>query len=103
MTDRMREVNRSGRIGARVLSVFALFFVTAAIALAQGEPTQPAPAKPSADAPANAGDTQQNPTGGPIRIQSNLVTAPVSVIDKATGEFVYNLDQKDFQDRKSVV
>lgn len=86
-----------GRIGARAFSVLALFLMAAAMALAQSEPSQPAPAKPSTDAPGSTGDTQQNPTGGPIRIQSNLVTAPVTVIDKVTGEFVYNLDQKDFQ------
>lgn len=94
----MRLRNRSvSRIGVRVFGLLALIFVTAAMVLAQGEANQPVPAKPSTDAPASTGDTQRTPTQGPIRIQSNLVTAPVTVIDKVTGEFVYNLDEKDFQ------
>lgn len=78
----------------RVFSVLGLFFVTTAMALAQSGANQPAPDKPSSDAPSSTADTQVAPQ---IRIQSNLVTAPVSVIDKLTGEFVYNLDEKDFQ------
>ena len=94
----MREENhRVGRIGGRVFCVLALFLISAAMALAQSDADQPASPKPSADAAGNSGDTQQNPAGGPIRIQSNLVTAPVTVKDKVTGEFVYNLDQKDFE------
>ena len=32
-----------------------------------------------------------------IRVQSNLVTAPVTVIDRVTGEYVYDLNQSDFR------
>lgn len=32
-----------------------------------------------------------------IRVQTNLVTTPVTVIDRATGSFVYDLDRADFE------
>jgi VWFA-related protein len=94
----MRE-RRSGLGWAwvRVFSVFALFLVSAVMALAQSGADQPAPGKASTGAPGSTASTEGTPTGPQIRIQSNLVTAPVTVIDKLTGEFVYNLDEKDFQ------
>jgi VWFA-related protein len=94
----MRERNCGLRgTWVRVFSAFALFFVSAAMALAQAGAGQPAPANPSTDAPASTAGTVKIPAAGQIYVQSNLVTAPVTVIDKLTGEFVYNLDQKDFQ------
>ncbi|HEX5412488.1 MAG TPA: VWA domain-containing protein [Terriglobia bacterium] len=94
----MQERNHSvGRTGRRIFSVLAVVLISAAMALAQGDADQPAPPKASTDAPGSTGDTQQAPAGAQIHIQSNLVTAPVTVKDKITGEFVYNLDEKDFQ------
>ena len=94
----MREGNKSlWKMWARVFGAFALFCAGTTIGLAQSVADQPAPAKTSTDAPGSTADTQQTPTGPQIRIQSNLVTAPVTVIDKLTGDFVYNLDEKDFQ------
>ena len=80
-----------------IFSVCALSFMCSAFALAQSGAGQSAPARSSTDAPRNSGDTKNIPSGPQIRIQSNLVTAPVTVIDKQTGEFVYNLEQKDFE------
>ena len=94
----MRErKNGTGWIATRVLGAVTLFFVCAALALAQGGAAQKATGKPSADAPHNLDTAGEIPTGPGIRIQSNLVTAPVSVTDKATGEFVYDLTKSDFQ------
>jgi VWFA-related protein len=94
----MRERNKGlWRIWLRLFSVFALFCVGAALALAQGGADQPAPPTPPKDSPATTTSTGEVPAAAQIRIQSNLVTAPVTVIDKLTGEFVYNLDEKDFQ------
>ena len=59
---------------------------------ASNPPAADAPAK--ADTSATAGSTQTPPG---IRIQSNMVREPVTVTDKVTGEFVYDLEQKDFQ------
>src|SRR5574340_739788 len=86
-----------GGMSVRVFSALTLFFIMAAMALAQGEANQPAPDKPSADAPGSTADTKEILTASQIHVQSNLVTAPVTVIDKLTGEFVYNLEEKDFQ------
>lgn len=80
-----------------VFSACALTLVSPALALAQSGAGQSAPAGSSADTPRNTGDTKDIPSGPQIRIQSNLVTAPVTVIDRHTGEFVYNLEQKDFE------
>jgi VWFA-related protein len=94
----MRERNRSLLgIWVRVFCAFALFFVSAAMALAQGGADQPAPARPSTDAPGSTAGKEEIPKAGQIRVQSNLVTAPVTVKDKLTGDFVYNLDERDFQ------
>jgi VWFA-related protein len=84
-------------VWAHVLSLCVLSFAFAAIALAQSGAGQPATGKASPDAPPTNGDTREIPTGPQIRIQSNLVTTPVTVIDKHTGEFIYDLKQSDFE------
>lgn len=79
------------------MNACAVVLAASALALAQNGNSQ-APNQPSSDAPgkadAPAGGTQTIPG---IRIQSNLVTAPVTVTNKVTGEFVYDLQQSDFQ------
>ncbi|HET7102179.1 MAG TPA: VWA domain-containing protein, partial [Terriglobia bacterium] len=69
----------------------------AAIAVAQSGASQPAPGKASKGAPQPNDDAGQIPSGPRIRIQSNLVTVPVTVIDKHTGEFVFELKKDDFE------
>jgi VWFA-related protein len=81
----------------RVVSVCILSVASAAIAVAQGGASQPTPGKSSKDAPQANDDARQIPSGPQIRIQSNLVTAPVTVIDKRTGEFVFELKKDDFE------
>jgi VWFA-related protein len=49
--------------------------------------------KPTSDTPANSKSSQQQPS---IRVQANLVSAPVTVTN-AHGEFVYDLQQRDFE------
>lgn len=93
---RMRKCGR-GTVWINVLSACVLAFACSALALAQSGAGQSAPSKSSGAPPANDGNTQQIPGGTPIRIQSNLVTAPVTVIDRHTGEFVYDLKKSDFE------
>lgn len=93
---RKRE-NGTGWIATCVFGAVTLFFAFAALAFAQGGASQKATGKPSTNAPHKADTAAEIPKGPGIRIQSNLVTAPVSVTDKATGEFVYDLTKSDFQ------
>ena len=86
-----------GSLWISVVSACVLCVAYSGIALAQSRTGQVGSATTSAGAPQNPGDTKNIPAGTQIRIQSNLVTAPVSVIDRHTGEFVYNLKEKDFQ------
>lgn len=86
-----------GTFWISVFSACALSFVYSVLAPAQSGAGQSAPAGSSADAARDSGDTNKIPSVPQIRIQSNLVTAPVTVIDKQTGEFVYNLEQEDFE------
>jgi VWFA-related protein len=54
----------------------------------------------SAQAPGPASESKPRDdvgTRAQIRVQSNLVTTPVTVIDRATDEFVYDLEKKDFE------
>lgn len=96
----MRE-RRSAMCRAKLflISACAVVFAAAALALAQSGNGQ-APSGPAGDAAvkadtsSSAGSTQ---TVAGIRIQSNLVTAPVTVTNKITGDFVYDLQQNDFQ------
>jgi VWFA-related protein len=79
-----------------VLGTLVLCFVGAATALAQTGTSKTPPGKaPTAPAASESG-TQQSPAA-PIRIQSNLVTAPVTVTNRVTGDFVYDLQKSDFQ------
>jgi hypothetical protein len=91
--------SRSGLecVWGRVVSAWILSVAFAAIAVAQGGPTQAMPGRASKDAPPANDGTRQIPSGPQIRIQSNLVTAPVTVIDKHTGEFVFDLKESDFE------
>jgi len=85
------------RFKLRLISVFAVLFVCASLALAQtGAGTTPAGPQ-STDAPPRAVSPGDETIQAGIRIQSNLVTAPVTVTNKVTGEFVYDLDQGDFE------
>lgn len=86
------------RVKCRIFSGFAmLFLASATIALAQGAAGQAPPASPSSDAPDIASRQPDVSTAPGIRIQSNLVTAPVTVTNNVTGEFVYDLNQNDFE------
>lgn len=86
-----------GRTSARFASLLAVLFVSASLALGQSSAGKTNSKPASSDAP--------DATNGPgnlklrhgIRVQSNLVTAPVTVTNKLTGDFVYDLKQKDFQ------
>jgi len=80
----------------RLLSVFAASCVMASMVLAQGGAAQSTAGGRSSRVSGNAGGKDQ-PARPEIQIQSNLVTAPVTVTNKVTGEFVYNLTQGDFQ------
>jgi VWFA-related protein len=86
-----------GEIKWRLITGPMVFLMSAAVALAQGSAGQKTPGSPSSDAPHSTGDLSDMPAPSSIRIQSNLVTAPVTVVNKATGEFVYDLKQSDFQ------
>ena len=85
------------RIWVSVFSACVLTFVCSALALGQSGAGQSAPSGSSAEAPRDSGNTKEIPGGVQIRIQSNLVTVPVTVIDKHTGEFVYDLKESDFE------
>lgn len=84
-------------INSRLMSVFVVFFVGVSLAFAQGGTGNTTsgshPSGVNSDT-SKKGDTQTLPI---IREQSNLVTAPVTVTNKVTGEFVYDLNQDDFQ------
>jgi VWFA-related protein len=86
-----------GNIGMPVLSMCVLSLVFAVLALGQSGVGQTAPARPTTDTPPKIDGPDNVPSESKITIQSNLVTAPVTVVDKLTGEFVYNLEQKDFE------
>lgn len=89
--------NGLGWSWAGVFGICGLVLVSAVFALAQGGPAQKAAGKPSSGAPPIPAKAEQLTEVPQIRIQSNLVTAPVTVTDKVTGQFVYNLRQSDFQ------
>lgn len=94
---RGRKKSFLGGMQWRLISGLAAFFVSASLALAQAGAGQAAPGSPSSGAPQNASQQADVLAGPEIRIQSNLVTAPVTVTNKVTGEFVYDLKQSDFQ------
>ena len=53
-----------------------------------------------AQSPATSSSSKPNGQSQPpveIRVQSNLVTTPVTVVDRSTGEFVYDLRRNDFE------
>jgi len=81
----------------RLVSVGAVFFVAVSLAVAQGGAGQTTASKPSSGAPGNTSEQGDIAVHPGIRIQSNLVTMPVTVTSKSTGEFVYDLKQSDFQ------
>jgi VWFA-related protein len=86
-----------GKIWMRVFSACVIFSVGAALASAQVRAGQTSPGKAPTDAARKTTGADEMPAAPQIRIQSNLVTAPVTVIDKLTGDFVYDLNQSDFQ------
>jgi VWFA-related protein len=90
---------RIGRdmVWLRVAIACAVCFVSAGLALAQSASAPAASGKVSAKGQRNAPKPDEIPAAASIRIQSNLVTAPVSVIDKKTGQFVYDLMPNDFE------
>jgi VWFA-related protein len=81
----------------RLLGVFAVSCVMASLTLAQGGAAQGTAGDQSSGAPRNTRAQADLPARPKIQIQSNLVTAPVTVTSKATGEFIYDLTQNDFQ------
>ena len=94
----MREC-RSGlkSLWVSIFTVGVLSIAFAAISLAQNGASQAPAGKDLPDAGATKGSTQQVPNQTPIKITSTLVTAPVTVIDKQTGDFVYDLEKNDFE------
>ncbi|MHB8652682.1 MAG: VWA domain-containing protein [Terriglobia bacterium] len=76
----------SAIVGAAILSSHS----RAQEGVTGGAPVYAKPKKQSPPAPASVKQETD------IRVQSNLVTTPVAVID-SSGQFVYNLDEKDFQ------
>ncbi len=89
--------NCPGIVWLRVAIACAVCFVSAGPALAQGGASSAAPGRTSTAGQHDTPKTDEIPAVPQIRIESNLVTAPVSVIDKETGQFVYDLTQKDFE------
>lgn len=86
------------RINSRIASSVAVFFVSVSLALAQSSAVKTGTTSQSSGAPTVANDRKDEAATLPIiRGQSNLVTAPVTVTNKVTGEFVYDLDKNDFQ------
>lgn len=84
-------------ISMHLVSGLVVFFVSASLVLAQTAGSKTGADRQSSGAPHDTSghvDTELRP---PIRVQSNLVTAPVTVTNKVTGEFVYDLNEKDFQ------
>ncbi|MEJ2007563.1 MAG: VWA domain-containing protein [Acidobacteriota bacterium] len=79
-----------------LISVFAVLFVSTSLALAQAGVGKGQVSPQSADTPPKADSPGDKTIQPGIRIQSNLVTAPVTVTNKVTGEFVYDLDMGDF-------
>ncbi len=75
----------------------AILILGVSVAFAQAGAGKAAPGSSSADAPDNTNQQADISTSPGIRIQSNLVTAPVTVIDRVTGEYVYDLKENDFQ------
>lgn len=83
---------------SRLISLLAVLLVGASFALAQSGPGKTGSAAQSSGSPPSA-KYKKGDTAAPaqIRIQSNLVTAPVTVTNKVTGEFVYGLKKSDFE------
>ncbi len=81
---------------SRLAAGVAILILGVSVAFAQAGPGKVAPGSSSADSPDNTNQQAVTSTS-PIRIQSNLVTAPVTVINKVTGEYVYDLEKNDFQ------
>lgn len=81
--------------GTLILTILAGAAVLSSPMAAQEGVTGGAPvyAKPKKQSPPPPASVKQK---SDIRVQSNLVTTPVAVID-SSGQFVYNLDEKDFQ------
>lgn len=87
----MRGTSRSGSRGTHVTIAVVLMVLLTGVAVAGGQSRAAGSVAPGAR-------PQKNATPPPeIRVQSNLVTAPVAVIDRATGEYVYDLDKSDFE------
>ncbi len=86
---------RATLIGSFILTTWvgATFF--SASARAQDDVTggKPVFSKPKNQPPPNPDLTKQ---ASKIKVQSNLVTTPVAVLD-SSGQFVYGLDEKDFE------
>ena len=93
----MRRKHHCCEIKQRLLSTIVVACVAASLALAQGSAGQTAARAPSSETPAKTSGQNNLQVQPGIRIQSNLVTAPVTVTNKMTGEFIYNLKQGDFQ------
>ncbi len=79
-----------------IAGILFFFCATVSPGLAQGSAkVGSAAAQPSAT-PAGPKPEDNLPSTVQIRVQSNLVTAPVTVTDRATGEYVYDLKRSDF-------
>lgn len=81
----------------RLAAVLVTVLTGASLALAQSGAGHPATNSQSSNVSKSSGQKANAPAVPSIRIQSNLVTAPVTVTNKVTGEFVYDLKQSDFQ------
>src|SRR5579859_7863844 len=87
--------SRVTMVGSIIFSAWVGATVLSSPMAAQEGVTGGAPvyAKPKKQSPPPPASVKQE---SDIRVQSNLVTTPVAVID-SSGQFVYNLDEKDFQ------
>ena len=87
--------SRVRMVGTLIFTILAGAAVLSSPMAAQEGVTGGAPvyAKPKKQSPPPPASVKQE---SDIRVQSNLVTTPVAVID-SSGQFVYNLDEKDFQ------
>ncbi len=92
-----RRSGEPGRIYLRIASALLVLFAGVSLGLAQSgaganSPSGQAPEAASSPKPPDDADTRAE-----IRVQSNLVTTPVTVINRVTGEYVYDLDENDFE------
>jgi len=85
------------RIMLRIAGIFFVVLVGFSFALARSGAGGSTASAQSPGVPSSSKPKENAETRAQIRVQSNLVTTPVTVIDHTTGDFVYDLDKSDFE------